>query len=98
MSLPSEAPFALVTSLLLLGPLVVFWRAFARTRRVRILWGALGFSVFFGTDLVLFVTSMVGAADSDRTELIEFLGDLFTAACFAAAFLMPVAKADDGPA
>lgn len=90
-----EAWAALLTSVLVAGPALVLWAAFYRKRGRRLAFGALGFTAFFLTDFILFM-SHVFAPERESTDVIEFAGDIVTAVLFAAAFLLPSARNHDG--
>jgi hypothetical protein len=86
-----EVVFALVTSLFVAGPAFVLWKAFARTRTRRVLFAAIGFTVFLVAELLVLIDQLGFTPDVSETETLEFVGDIIAAAFFAAAFLLPAA-------
>ena len=90
MVLPQDGLFAIVTVLILALPTFILWKAYARSRSIRVLLASLGFTAFILTDFTVFLDQAGFAPLAGATEVTEFLGDLVTAGCFAAAFLIPV--------
>jgi hypothetical protein len=91
MSFGLEVVFALVTSVFVAGPAVVLWKAYARTRTRRVLFAAIGFTVFFVTEFIVLIDQVGFTPSFNETETVEFVGDIIAAACFAIAFLRPAA-------
>jgi len=84
-----ESLLALATILIVAGPTFVLAKAYARTRSRRVLLAAAGFAAFICTELVVFVDQFGFTPDVNETEIVEFIGDIVMAACFAVAFLAP---------
>jgi hypothetical protein len=86
-----EVVFALVTALFVAGPAFVLWKAYARTRTRRVLFAAIGFTVFLLTEIIVLIDQLGFTPNINETEIVEFVGDIFAAGFFAAAFLLPAA-------
>lgn len=86
MALSQEAVFAGATCVLLAVPLLVLYRGYARSRNTRMLVAALAVTVFFLTDFYLLLAHIGWLSGSEQTELVEFVGDIGTAALLAVAF------------
>lgn len=86
-----EVVFALVTSIIVAGPTIVLWKAYARTRTRRVMFAAIGFTIFLVAEVIVLVDQLGFTPDFNETETVEFVGDILAAACFAAAFLLPAA-------
>jgi hypothetical protein len=83
-----EAVFAGTTCVLLAFPIVILFRGYSRSRNPRMLMAGLAVSSFFGTDFILLLAHMGWIPGADSTELVEFIGDLLTAALLALTFTM----------
>jgi hypothetical protein len=92
-ALSQEAMFAGTTCVFLLVPLVILARAYLRTRNPRLFWCSVAVGLFFLTDLILLLAHLDIMPGADQTELIEFVGDVGTAALLAIAFGMRLPEA-----
>lgn len=90
MGFSQEATFAAVTCVLLALPLFILFRGYARSRNPRMLVAGLAVCAFFATDLILLLAHLGWIPGAENTELVEFLGDILTAALLAVAFAMPL--------
>lgn len=98
MAVPNEALMAGATALLVAGPTLVFWRAWSRARGQRVLLASCAFTAFLATDVVLVLGNLhaLPGLGEGASEGVELVGDVVSAALFAAAFLLPTgAHADD---
>jgi hypothetical protein len=66
--------------------MMVLIRGFMRTRNPRMLLALGAVAIFFATDFYLFIAHLGWAPGSSQTELVEFIGDLGTAAMLAITF------------
>ena len=83
-----EVGFAGVTCLLLVVPLAVLLRGYRRSRNPRMLLAGLAVAVFFLTDFFLLLAHLGAVPGAEQTELVEFIGDVGTAALLALAFTL----------
>lgn len=90
MPVPQEAAFAGLTCLLLLLPLLVLARGYARSRNPRMLLAALAVLAFFATDFFLLLAHLGWVPGAQQTELVEFIGDVVTALLLALTFTLPL--------
>jgi len=84
-----ESLLALATMIVVAGPLFVLAKAYARTHNRRVLLAVAGLAVFFVTEIIVLVDQVGFTPDFNETEIVEFVGDIAMAVCFAAAFLTP---------
>lgn len=83
-----EATFAGLTCVLLLLPLLVLLRGYARSHNRRMLVAAFAVAAFFCTDLYLLLAHLGWLPGAEQTEWVEFGGDILTAFLLALAFTL----------